>query len=142
MEMLPSVKAAEPLLATEKFSLSELPTAVLANVVPFSGLGRGEPSAITWPPDVTVMAGCLLVAMPLTAKANGLTFWDGSFWVKLMNATRCPVAVGLNWMVKDVAPPTGTELLGCFVTVKLRGFGPVMKIVPSVKGAEPLLLIA
>ena len=51
------------------------------------------------------------------------------------------MVVGLNWMMKDVKPPIGTKLAGCFVMVKSPASGPLIETVPSIKGAMTLLAI-
>ena len=82
----------------------------------------------------------IVVATPLIANVNGVAA-VGSFSAKLTVAVRVPPAVGVNWTVNVVEPPTATELLGWLVTVKSPELVPPIETVPTVKGAVPLLVI-
>src|ERR1700678_1519154 len=109
--MLPKVRAAVPLLAIVKVSLSGLPSSgVLPNAVSLVALVVVEPSEIGWLLPVTPMCA-VVVATPLMAKVKGLVA-VGSFSLKLTVALRVPPAVGLNCTVKVVLPPTATEPAG------------------------------
>ena len=112
---------------------------MLPKAVALAALVVLAPSAIGWLLPVTPM-WAVVVATPLIANVNGVAA-VGSFSAKLTVAVRVPPAVGVNWTVNVVEPPTATELLGWLVTVKSPELVPPIETVPTVKGAVPLLVI-